>query len=310
MKQLQILTFSDKPLADSNLLVKSCRDHNLPLEIITPNQEWKVNAFKIKLLFDYISKESDDTLLLVVDAFDVYVNGKEEEILDKFRAFKADIVFSAEANYYFRNPKLKGAYLKNYPESPTPYQFLNSGTFIGKCGALKKLLKDIIKENKLDPDNINSFIEVRSDQYLYSKHFVDQSLSSDKKYTLTLDYKHELFEVTGGRMRTINLPHLSSFHAFNAYKVERFLIKLFKLHKYQDLLTDLNYDKKNQLFHNRVTKTIPPIIHIPGSWKFFDRIINQLINGKRAFSPLRLVAGFLSLLAYMVSLLIPIRLNM
>ncbi|MEP4668880.1 MAG: hypothetical protein ABJZ91_08655, partial [Cyclobacteriaceae bacterium] len=91
---------------------------------------------------------------------------------------------------------------------------------------------------------------------------------------------------------------------------ERFLVKLFKLHKYQDLLTDLNYDQKSHLFHNRVTKTNPPVIHIPGSWKFFDRIINQLINGKRAFSPLRLVAGFLSFLAYMVSILIPIRLNM
>jgi hypothetical protein len=309
-KPLKILTFSDRSLSDSNLLVKSCKTNNLALKIITPEEEWKVNAYKIKLLHDYLSDQPDDLVLLVSDAFDVYINGNESEILEKFYAFNADLVFAAEANYYFRNPQLRAAYLKNYPKSPTAYRFLNSGTFIGYSGTIKQFLTEIIEANNLDPEDMNSFIPVRSDQYLYAKHFVDVSHKTHKKYTLCLDYHHQLFEVTGGRMRAMRLPFLFPTHAFNAFKIERFLIKLLKLHKYQDVLTDLRFDSDSHLFHNHVTKTTPPIIHIPGSWKFFERIINQLISGRRPFSPLRLLAGTLSIWAYFVSLLIPTKLNM
>ncbi|MEP4596304.1 MAG: hypothetical protein ABJZ92_08870, partial [Cyclobacteriaceae bacterium] len=180
----------------------------------------------------------------------------------------------------------------------------------GKCGALKKLLKDIIKENKLDPDNINSFIEVRSDQYLYSKHFVDQSLSGDKKYTLTLDYKHELFEVTGGRMRTINLPHLSSFHAFNAYKVERFLVKKLGLHAHQDEPIDIEFIASTNSFRNRKTHSNPLIIHLPGTWMYFDKIMNKILTSKKEFSLGKITAWFIGLLSYIVAIFIPFRISL
>lgn len=309
MKNLKILTFSDKPLNDHNWLVKTCRENNLCLEIITPPSEWKVNAQKIKLLYDYLNKLNEDVNLLVVDAFDVHINANATEILSKFDSFQKDIVFSAESNFYFRNPELRQAYLKQYPKSPTIYRYLNSGTFIGKSNALKQFLEEIIISNDLDPNDLNSFIAVRSDQYLYAKHFVDASQKENKKYSIGLDYYHQLFEVTGGRMRVTNLPYISTLHAFNAYKIERFLIKLLNLNKYQDLLTDIRYDNSNHKFYNRVTKSTPLMIHIPGSWKFFDRLINQLITGKKPFSLLYLVAGFLSIIAYLVSLLIPTKIN-
>ncbi|WP_258103498.1 glycosyltransferase domain-containing protein [Marinoscillum sp. MHG1-6] len=309
MQELSVLTFTDKPLPKTNKLVQSCDKNGLSLDIISPEGPWKVNAQKIKLLNDHISDHPDELVILVVDAFDIYINAQAQEILDTFTAFECDIVFAAEANFYFRNPKLKGFYLKNYPASPTLYRFLNSGTFIGTVGAIKKMLDEIMRNNHLDPTDMDSFIPVRSDQYLYGKFFVDQSIKNSSELKLKLDYQHSLMEVAGGRMRLIRLPHLSRLHAFNCYKIERFLVKLLGLNLYQNCLIDIQYDSKSEVFRNRVTGTKPSIIHIPGSWQFFDEVLMRLMNPKQRFQPIRILTIPIAVLSYLVSFFVPVKIN-
>lgn len=308
--KLKIVTFSNCPLDRSNKLVESCEKNNLDLNvIIEPN--WLVNAQKIKLLSDFLVDQDDDLVIMVVDAFDVIINAEENEILDKYVFLESDIIFSAEANFYFRNKALRSSYHKNYPISSTIYRYLNSGTLIGKAISLTKLLKNIISENRIDVNDINSLTKVRSDQYVYAKHFVDHKTLKDKKeYSITLDYQHDLFEVTGGRMRAFDLPYVSALHSFNAYKIERFLMKLIKLNTLMSTLTDIKYDTESKQFRNKQTNTAPLVIHIPGSWKSFEEIHNRLIQNKRDFRLLRAPALLISILSYAVSLVIPIKIKM
>ncbi|MEO9476648.1 MAG: glycosyltransferase domain-containing protein [Cyclobacteriaceae bacterium] len=310
MQHFRVITFSDRELNEANPLIHTCKSNGLPIDVVTLTEDWKVNAFKIKLLYDYLQNKSEDMILLVVDAFDVIINCKTDQILSLFRSFKTDIVFAAEANYYFRNPKLRGKYFKNYPSSPTIYRFLNSGTFIGTCWALKALLQDIISENNLNPEDLSTFIAVRSDQYLYSKHFVDSASHKNPRYNIILDYNHELFEVTGGRMRVLHLPYLSDLHAYNAYKVERFLLKTFNLHHHQDAITDLTFDPDKSTFKNRLCNTYPPIIHFPGTWHNFDSVLSKLKTKSKTFSWGKSAASAMSLIAYLIGLFIPIRIKL
>ncbi|MFY0599811.1 MAG: hypothetical protein JXR03_09060 [Cyclobacteriaceae bacterium] len=308
--KLKIVTFSNHPLDSSNKLVESCEKHNLDLHvIIEPN--WLVNAQKIKLLSDFLVNQSKDLVVMVVDAFDVIINAREVEVLEKYNSLEHDIVFSAEANFYFRNKALRNSYHKNYPKSSTVYRYLNSGTLIGKSVSLIKLLEEIISENQIDINDIDSLIKVRSDQYLYAKHFVDHKTSKDRKeYTITLDYQHDLFEVTGGRMRTFQLPYISPLHAFNAYKIERFLMKLIKLNMLMNTLTDIKYNQVSKQFINKQTRTTPLVIHIPGSWKSFEEIHSRLIENKRDYRLIKIPTLIISLLSYAVSLLIPTKIKM
>lgn len=310
MSNLRVITFTDKPLGNDNKLIQSCASKGIKLEIISPEGDWIVNAQKIKLLHDFINSIDNNDLLLIVDAFDVIINANPEEIISIFNELETDILFSAEANFYFRNSKLKNYYQKNYPQSDTIYRYLNSGTFIGYRDSIGTFLSEIIEANNLDPNDTLSFVPVRSDQYLYGKHFVDVSIARNTGYKITLDYHHKLFEVTGGRMRATKLPFVSKLHAFNSYKLERFFLKHLRLNKYQDNLIDLEYDESKNQFTNTVTDTNPPIIHIPGSWKFFDRVMDQLTSGKTKLEPIRLFAVIVALLTYVVSVLIPVKLKL
>jgi hypothetical protein len=307
--KLKILTFTNKELDKTNRLVSSCNEHKLSIEVII-EKDWQVNAQKIKLLFDYLNNLKEEAIILVTNAFDVLINGNEDDIISAYKGMNSDILFSAEANFYFRNRKLLSHYHKNYPESSTIYRYLNSGTFIGTSSSLREMLADIIKDNKLKINNLQSLIQVRSDQYLYGKIFVDNSIATSKPiYNITLDYNHQLFEVTGGRMRILNLPYITNLHAFNGYKVERFLMKFFKLNELMDTLTDLKYNQQTKQFYNQRTNTNPLVIHIPGSWKSFEKIIDKLMTSKRDFQIGKIPASFLSLLAYLISFLIPFKIK-
>lgn len=314
MKKLRVITFSDKDLGSENKLLQSCRENDLELIVLTYQKQWASNAIKIKLLFDYLKTVEAEQLLLITDAFDVLINASEDDIIKAFSTFEKDIVFGAEANFYFRNHRIKKNYQAKYPESETIYKYLNSGTFMGKAVHLQILLDDIISKNQIDISrdaNLHSFV---SDQYLYSKHFVEHFQSSKKRYSIGLDQFHFLFEVTGGRSRVMKLPYITKVHAYNAYKLERAVLKFFGLNQFQNKLTDINFDQVKQQFKNTVTGTNPLVIHAPGTQQYFSEILDAVKNGEKLRmknkGPIaKSSVVIISAVCYLISLCLPFKLT-
>ena len=314
MKKLRVITFSDKDLGSENKLLQSCRENDLELIVLTYQKQWASNAIKIKLLFDYLKTVEAEQLLLITDAFDVLINASEDDIIKAFSTFEKDIVFGAEANFYFRNHRIKKNYQAKYPESETIYKYLNSGTFMGKAVHLQILLDDIISKNQIDISrdaNLHSFV---SDQYLYSKHFVEHFQSSKKRYSIGLDQFHFLFEVTGGRSRVMKLPYITKVHAYNAYKLERAVLKFFGLNQFQNKLTDINFDQVKQQFKNTVTGTNPLVIHAPGTQQYFNEILDAVKNGEKLRmknkGPIaKSSVVIISAVCYLISLCLPFKLT-
>jgi hypothetical protein len=279
MNKLSVITFLDKPLDADNALVKSCRQQNLSLTVLSPEDTWVTNMTKFALLWDYLQQpELDDSrLLLIVDAFDVVITGSESQIIDKYDAFNTDIVFSAEANFYFRNKYLKYFYWKHYPRGDTPYHYLNSGSFIGKVIHIKQLLSSICNLYQVDPKNSKQLNKIRSDQYLYSRFFVDYYYKPHQvNFTLSLDNKHELLTCTGGRaFATENIP-THWIESFLFFRYQRHLLKMLNILDQQKYLPDVNYS--NDRLENIVTNTQPLILHIPGSPEHFKHTLDLLLK--------------------------------
>jgi hypothetical protein len=314
MKKLQVITFSDKDLGSENKLLQSCKKNDLELIVLTYHKQWASNAIKIKLLFDYLKTVEAEQLLLITDAFDVLINAFEDDILKAFSTFEKDIIFGAEANFYFRNHRIKKNYQAKYPESETIYKYLNSGTFIGKAVHLQMLLDDIISKNQIDISKDASLHSFVSDQYLYSKHFVEHFQSSEKRYSIGLDQFHYLFEVTGGRSRVMNLPYITTVHAYNAYKLERAVLKFFGLNQFQSKLTDIYFDQVKQQFKNTITGTNPLVIHAPGTWQYFVEILDAVKTGKKLrikneWPIAKSSAVIIGAVCYFISLCIPFKLT-
>ena len=107
-------------------------------------------------------------MVLFTDAFDVFYARGLNEILGRFLGFKHEIVFSAEKSLW-PDPDLR------FPPSHTKHRYLNSGTFIGRVGELKRMLAADIEDSA-------------DDQLYLQKEFLSG------RYSARLDFEGYLFQ--------------------------------------------------------------------------------------------------------------------
>lgn len=167
---LHICTVASRPKPGLQQLLLSAEKFGLRVEVLGMGLPYKKNGQKLLYVRDYLENIPDTDLVLFVDAYDVIFLADENIIKDKFYSFNSPFVISAETNC-FPFPELASA----YPESPTLFKYLNSGTYMGYAGYIKFLLNEFpIEENK-------------SDQGQLTKLFLRNS------HEITLDYYSELF---------------------------------------------------------------------------------------------------------------------
>jgi len=118
---------------------------------------------KINALRHFVRSEiTDEELVLFVDAFDVLVFAGRAEIASRFeeleRQQNRSLFFNAEKVCF---PPFDDICTEDYPESEFPqWRYLNSGAFIGRGAALKRMLKDPVDD-----------IMPGSDQAFYQRYF-------------------------------------------------------------------------------------------------------------------------------------------
>jgi hypothetical protein len=131
-----ITCVSDRRHPDfQRFLRASCAHHDLELTTLVFRGRWTTHRIKDLLLRRYLRTIPADTLILFADGYDTIFLCAEDEILAKYRAAGAPIVFTAEKNCW-PCPELADL----YPHSPTAFRYLNSGGFIGPAGLLLDLL--------------------------------------------------------------------------------------------------------------------------------------------------------------------------
>lgn len=160
---------SDKTQGLKQLLI-SCKVHGITLDILGMGLPYRGNGQKLNYMKEYIKAMPDNDIVLYVDAYDILFLTDKKTILKKFLKMKSSFVISAERNCFpFRGLANK------YPESPTPFRYINSGSFMGYVKSMKKILGEIAVNEKI------------SDQGQLTLHYFDHQ----NEYTL--DYRCELF---------------------------------------------------------------------------------------------------------------------
>jgi len=89
---------------------------------------------KINLVKEELAQLNDEDIVLFLDGYDTFLSASTDEILARYRGFNAKVVFSAEATCW---PDTSIAHRFPQPSSGVP--FLNSGTYIGQVGELKRM---------------------------------------------------------------------------------------------------------------------------------------------------------------------------
>lgn len=126
---------------------------------------------KINLVRNHIQSLPDDDVVLFVDGYDVFFCDDLATISERFRGFNCDILFAAEKDCW---PLANMA--SQFPMTPTPYKYLNSGVYMGKVRHLKTFFNETV-------------IGDQDDQLWMQEKFLSQ-----RELNIQLDYEGYIFQ--------------------------------------------------------------------------------------------------------------------
>ena len=142
--------------AKAEKLLTSAKKHQVNLINLGKGVRWEGGTMegqggghKINLVKKYLSDKKDSDVFLFLDGYDTFLTDRIDEIISRYIEFSHSIVFSSER--FCWPDERHGSELKALnTDQSTPYQYLNSGMYIGRVGELKKLFNAPIENYEDD----------------------------------------------------------------------------------------------------------------------------------------------------------------
>jgi len=142
---------------------------------------------KIQLVNEYLATLQDDDVVLFMDGYDTFFADDPKVVLERYLQFGADIVFGAESEHW---PLVDDEFMRNkWPDTGTPYRYLNSGLYIGRA----KALHAFISQNAPNESNKDDQLYC---QLRYLKTLPPQIVDKGYRfpYTVKLDTEAYIFQ--------------------------------------------------------------------------------------------------------------------
>lgn len=95
-----VITVATKETNAFRMFNRSAEIHQLPLRVLGMGHKWRGFGQKLILLRDELEKYryDADRIVIFADAYDVLFLSGVRSIVDRFRSFRARVLFSAEPN--------------------------------------------------------------------------------------------------------------------------------------------------------------------------------------------------------------------
>ena len=137
-------------------LIHSANQFDVKLNNLGKGVKWEGGTMegqggghKINLVREFIQDKEDHDVILFLDGYDTFLTDYTDEIISRYIEFSHNIVFSSER--FCWPDERYGSELKALnTDQSTPYQYLNSGMYIGRVDELKKLFNEQIAHTEDD----------------------------------------------------------------------------------------------------------------------------------------------------------------
>ncbi len=161
----------------------SAAHHGVSITNIGTNIVWKGTdmsfmggGMKVNLMKEYLKTIHDDDVIVFTDAYDVFYADNLDTILERYLDFGKKVVFSGELFCY-----PDSSIADQFPDAPTQFKYINSGTYVGRAFELKK----IFNHYKIADDD--------DDQLYCQKCFLSG------KFDIGIDYECYIFQTNYDR---------------------------------------------------------------------------------------------------------------
>ena len=172
--KVTILTVATHEEGYYKLLKKSAANNGFNLITLAFGQKWEGFSMKYRLYKKYLSSSDPEELIVICDAFDVVINGTNEELIERYEKIGKNIICGTEN----MNPN-SGLDVKLITSLCFPYCknfILNSGVLVGKSKYILDLLNLICEiegcENGDDQVKLNNICN-KEREYFDNNIYVD-----------------------------------------------------------------------------------------------------------------------------------------
>lgn len=199
------------------MFYRSGKHFGYSLQIVTMGNYTigRVNNFvslRVAAMLDLLEQHCDESVVAVVDVYDVFFLQPASEALRRFRASGSDVIWSTEKMYSGQDPEEQAFYNaeKAKPDESgaanrgVPYSYLNSGGFIGYASVLRRLVADAltIQQGAAGWRNKTCGVargRICADQWIFGK-LLSGLTGGDglRRFNVSLDYRRSLFYVATG----------------------------------------------------------------------------------------------------------------
>ena len=186
------LTYASHPGRDDRFCrsLESAIRNGLDLRVLGWGVKWEGLSQKLGAALRAVEELPGDCPVVFTDAYDVLFTQGESAMRKAFDDIKADLVFSAECGCWPQVQRDRGRTCRDaYPPSPTPYRYLNSGSWAGKASVAAKFLRAI------GAGSTSQEFHKLNDQELASELYLQRGFPG-----LQLDHHAKLFQA----MHSIN----------------------------------------------------------------------------------------------------------
>ena len=156
--------------------VESALQHEVPLRILGWGKDWRGLTQKLEGSLDALKNLPDKCTVLFTDAYDVLYADDLEAIKRKFDDMGEPVLFAGECGCWPQITRDKGnghVCLHDYPKSPTPYKYLNSGQWIAKKTAALEIFSALMEEAHIYAEKYNVHESKINDQEMVSDMYMD-----------------------------------------------------------------------------------------------------------------------------------------
>ena len=184
-------------------LFESANTHDSTIINIGKNIAWeggvmeagKGGGQKINLVKEYIADKKDSDVLVFFDGYDTFLSESIEEITYRFMEFSERAIFSSE-RFCWPDETLATQMEDLNTNKTTPYQYLNSGTYVARIGELRRIFKEDIKNGEDDQLYVQK-------AYLTQEH----SIALDVEGYIFTCYEPQIRE-KNGQLYNLSLIHI------------------------------------------------------------------------------------------------------